>query len=38
LSLVDCVSFEAMRQRHLNAALAFDPHFRAHGFRRWSGE
>jgi len=37
LSLVDCVSFEAMRQRHLNAALAFDPHFRAHGFRPWSG-
>ncbi len=33
LSLVDCVSFEAMRQRHIESAFAFDPHFRTHGFR-----
>jgi predicted nucleic acid-binding protein len=33
LSLVDCVSFEAMRQRHIVSAFTFDPHFRAHGFR-----
>ena len=33
LSLVDCVSFEVMRQQHIHAAFAFDPHFRTHGFR-----
>ncbi len=33
LSLVDCVSFEAMRRHHVESAFSFDPHFRAHGFR-----
>jgi predicted nucleic acid-binding protein len=33
LSLVDCVSFEVMRQRTIDQAFAFDPDFRAHGFR-----
>jgi uncharacterized protein len=32
LSLVDAVSFIAMRQRNLTAALAFDPHFEREGF------
>jgi len=33
LSLVDCVSFELMRQRGLDAAFAFDAHFVQQGFR-----
>jgi predicted nucleic acid-binding protein len=33
LSLVDAVSFEAMRQRGLDRAFAFDRHFEEAGFR-----
>ena len=33
LSLVDCVSFEVMRMRHLHTAFAFDAHFTQQGFR-----
>ncbi len=33
LSLVDCVSFEVMRIRHLQTAFAFDAHFAQQGFR-----
>lgn len=33
LSLVDCVSFEVMRERNLGTAFAFDPHFTEQGFR-----
>ena len=33
LSLVDCVSFAAMRRLGIADALAFDAHFEAHGFR-----
>jgi predicted nucleic acid-binding protein len=32
LSLVDCVSFDAMRRRGLTRAFAFDQHFREQGF------
>jgi uncharacterized protein len=32
LSLVDAVSFRAMRDRRLDEALAYDHHFRAEGF------
>ena len=32
LSLVDCVSFEAMRQAGATKAFAFDRHFRRQGF------
>jgi predicted nucleic acid-binding protein len=32
LSLVDCVSFEAMRQRHIVSAFAVDPDFGTQGF------
>ena len=32
LSLVDCVSFEAMRRLGLGTAFAFDEHFREQGF------
>ena len=32
LSLVDCVSFEAMRGRRLTRAFALDRHFREQGF------
>jgi uncharacterized protein len=32
LSLVDCVSFEIMRQLGLNRVFAFDSHFRGQGF------
>lgn len=31
LSLVDCTSFEIMRQAGLDAAFTFDPHFREQG-------
>jgi uncharacterized protein len=34
LSLVDCVSFEVMRRRHIRRALAFDAHFEEYGFER----
>ncbi len=33
LSLVDCVSFEVMRERGIEAAFAFDAHFVQQGFR-----
>jgi uncharacterized protein len=33
LSLVDCVSFEAMRRLGLGEAFCFDPHFAEQGFR-----
>ena len=33
LSVVDCVSFGAMRQRQLAEVFAFDEDFRAQGFR-----
>ena len=33
LSLVDCVSFETMRQLELNIAFTFDRHFAEQGFR-----
>lgn len=32
LSLVDCVSFEVMRQRGIRKAFAFDSHFKEQGF------
>ncbi|MFB3882188.1 MAG: type II toxin-antitoxin system VapC family toxin [Armatimonadota bacterium] len=32
LSLVDCVSFELMRERGIEKAFAFDPHFADQGF------
>jgi len=32
LSLVDCVTFAAMRQTGLNSAFAFDTHFSEQGF------
>lgn len=32
LSLVDCVSFEVMRQHGIRRAFAFDPHFEEQGF------
>jgi predicted nucleic acid-binding protein len=32
LSLVDCVSFEVMRQKGVEHAFAFDPHFERQGF------
>ena len=32
LSLVDCVSFEVMRQRGLRSVFAFDKHFEEQGF------
>jgi predicted nucleic acid-binding protein len=33
LSLVDCVSFEAMREHGLTTAFAFDAHFAEQGFQ-----
>ena len=33
LSLVDCTSFEIMRQMGLETAFTFDPHFREQGFK-----
>jgi predicted nucleic acid-binding protein len=33
LSLVDCVSFEVMRQLGIKTAFTFDPHFAEQGFR-----
>ena len=32
LSLVDCTSFEIMRQFGMDTAFTFDPHFREQGF------
>lgn len=32
LSLVDCVSFQTMRECGLRTAFCFDPHFREQGF------
>jgi predicted nucleic acid-binding protein len=32
LSLVDCVSFEVMREAGVRTAFAFDPHFEEQGF------
>ena len=37
LSLVDCVSFEAMRRLRLDHAFCFDPHFADQGFRALPG-
>jgi uncharacterized protein len=40
LSLVDCVSFELMRQLQIRTALTLDRHFREQGFESlpgWSG-
>ena len=34
LSLVDCVSFEVMRELGIKTAFAFDPHFEEQGFER----
>lgn len=34
LSLVDCMSFEVMRETGIEAAFAFDDHFTRQGFRR----
>jgi uncharacterized protein len=33
LSLVDCTSFEIMRQAGLDAVFTFDPHFSEQGFK-----
>jgi predicted nucleic acid-binding protein len=33
LSLVDCVSFQVMRQRSIFCALTLDPHFAEQGFQ-----
>ena len=33
LSLVDCVSFEVMRQSGITLAFTFDSHFKGQGFR-----
>jgi predicted nucleic acid-binding protein len=33
LSLVDCTSFEIMRQAGLDEVFTFDPHFREQGFK-----
>ena len=38
LSLVDCTSFEVMRQEALEHVFAFDPHFREQGFILMPGE
>ncbi len=32
LSLVDCVSFEVIRELRLDSVFAFDPHFQSQGF------
>ena len=32
LSLVDCVSFQTMRENGVRSAFCFDAHFREHGF------
>ena len=37
VSLVDQVSFLVMRERGIEAAFAFDPHFTAAGFRLYQG-
>lgn len=34
LSLVDCVSFEIMRNSGIKTVFAFDPHFEEQGFHR----
>lgn len=36
LSLVDCVSFDTMRQRGITVAFAFDQHFAEQGFNPYS--
>ena len=33
LSLVDCVSFEIMRNLSIETAFSFDPHFKQQGFK-----
>ncbi len=37
LSLVDCTSFEIMRQAGMDAIFTFDPHFREQGFMTLPG-
>lgn len=37
LSLVDCVSFEVMRDRRIRRAFAYDSHFAEHGFEKVEG-
>lgn len=37
LSLVDCVSFEVMRDRRIRRAFAYDNHFAEHGFEKVEG-
>ncbi len=37
LSLVDCTSFDIMRQFEIDKAFTFDPHFREQGFRTVPG-
>ena len=32
LSLVDCTSFEVMREFGIRSAFTFDPHYREYGF------
>jgi predicted nucleic acid-binding protein len=38
LSLVDCTSFEIMRQTRLEKVFTFDPHFSEQGFFINSGD
>jgi len=33
LSIVDCVSFQTMRDLQIDAVFCFDPHFREQGFK-----
>ncbi len=33
LSLVDCISFQTMRDLQIDAVFCFDPHFREQGFK-----
>lgn len=38
LSLVDCVSFDVMRENGVSTAFEFDQHFAEQGFRRYQGD
>jgi predicted nucleic acid-binding protein len=33
LSLVDCASFEILREAGMDSVFSFDPHFREQGFK-----